>query len=111
ESYRSGWESKEFEGHSEGQSERTIQTLKDMLRACVLDFHGSWSKYLPLIEFAYNNSYQASIEMPPYEALYGRKWRSPIHWDEMGERKFLGPELIREINEAAEKIRKRILAT
>ncbi|PON35669.1 Ribonuclease H-like domain containing protein [Parasponia andersonii] len=81
-----------------------------MLRACVLDFHGSWSKYLPLIEFAYNNSYQASIEMPPYEALYGRKCRSPIHWDEMGERKFLGPELVRETAEAVEKIRKRLLA-
>ena len=65
---------------------------------------------MPLIEFAYNNSYQAFIEMPPYEALYRRKCRSPIHWDEMGERKFLSPELIRETNEAAETIRKRILA-
>ena len=65
---------------------------------------------MPLIEFAYNNSYQASIEMPPYEALYGRKCRSPIHWDEMGERKFLGPELIRETTEAVEKIPKRLLA-
>ena len=99
-----------FHPQTDGQSEITIQTLEDMLRACVLDFHRSWSKYLPLIEFAYNNSYQASIEIPPYEALYGRKCRSPIHWDEMGERKFLGPELIRETNEAAEKIRKRILA-
>ncbi|KAK6151883.1 hypothetical protein DH2020_014518 [Rehmannia glutinosa] len=53
-----------------------------MLRACVLDFQGQWSKYLPLIEFSYNNSYQATIGMAPYEALYGRKCRSPVHWDE-----------------------------
>ena len=70
----------------------------------MIDFGGQWDLHLPLIEFAYNNSYHASIEMAPYEALYGRKCRSLIHWDEMGERKFLGPELIRETNEAAEKI-------
>ena len=64
---------------------------------------------MPLIEFAYNNNYQASIKMPPYEALYGRKCRSPIHWDEMGERKFLGPELVQRTGEAVEKIRKRML--
>ena len=81
-----------------------------MMRACVLEFKGNWDDHLPLIEFAYNNGYHSSIGMAPYEALYGRKCRSLIHWDEMGERKFLGPKLIREINEAAEKIRKRILA-
>ncbi|KAK6153522.1 hypothetical protein DH2020_013161 [Rehmannia glutinosa] len=53
-----------------------------MLRACVLDFQGQWSKYIPLVEFSYNNSYQATIGMAPYEALYGRKCRSPVHWDE-----------------------------
>ena len=71
-----------FHPQSDGQSERTIQTLEDMLRACVLDFQKSWVKYLPLIEFAYNNSYHATIGMAPYEALYGRKCRSPIYWDE-----------------------------
>ena len=65
---------------------------------------------MPLIEFAYNNSYQASIKIPPYEVLYGRKYGSPIHWDKMGERKFLGPELVRKTAEAIEKIRKRLLA-
>ena len=70
-----------FHPQSDGQSERTIQTLEDMLRACVLDFQGSWNKYLPLVEFAYNNSYHSTIDMAPYEALYGRKCRSPIHWD------------------------------
>ncbi|KAL0439270.1 UNVERIFIED_CONTAM: hypothetical protein Slati_2410000 [Sesamum latifolium] len=63
------------------QSERTILILEDMLRACALDFGGSWKKHLPLIEFAYNNSYQSTFQMAPYEALYGRKCRSPLHWD------------------------------
>ena len=76
-----------FHPQTDGQSKRTIQTLKDMLRACVLDFKESWVKYLPLAKFAYNNSYQASIGMAPYEALYGQKCRTPICWDEVGERK------------------------
>ena len=54
-----------------------------MLRACALDFSGSWDDHLPLVEFAYNNSYQSTIGMPPYEALYGRKCRSPLCWDEV----------------------------
>ena len=66
-----------FHPQTDGQSERTIQTLEDMLRMCVLDFKGSWDQYLPLVEFAYNNSYHSSIGMAPYEALYGRKCRSP----------------------------------
>ncbi|KAL5543511.1 hypothetical protein UlMin_007295, partial [Ulmus minor] len=66
-----------FHPQTDGQSERTIQTLEDMLRACVLDFGGSWSQHLPLIEFSYNNSYQATIGMAPYEALYGRKLTAP----------------------------------
>lgn len=70
-----------FHPQTDGQSERTIQTLEDMLRACVLDFQGSWEKYISLVELAYNNSFQSSIGMAPYEALYGRKCRSPISWD------------------------------
>nr|GEW64963.1 putative reverse transcriptase domain, ribonuclease H-like domain, aspartic peptidase domain protein [Tanacetum cinerariifolium] len=65
-----------------GQSERTIQTLADMLRACVIDFGGSWDRHLPLVEFSYNNSYHASIKAAPFEALYGRKCRSPVCWSE-----------------------------
>ena len=61
-----------FHPQTDSQLERTIQTLEDMLRACVLDLKGSWEEHLPLVEFAYNNSYQASIQMAPYEALYGR---------------------------------------
>ena len=78
----------------DGQSERTIQTLEDMLRACVLEFRGNWDTHLPLMEFAYNNNYQASIGMAPYKALYGRKCPTPVCWDEVGERKLVGPEIV-----------------
>nr|GEV35206.1 putative reverse transcriptase domain-containing protein [Tanacetum cinerariifolium] len=71
-----------------GQSERTIQTLKDMLRACVIDYGNGWDKHLPLVEFSYNNSYHASIKAAPFDALYGRKCRSPICWDERKPMKF-----------------------
>ena len=69
-----------FYPQTDGQSNMTIQVLEDMLRACVLNLKGSWEEHLPLVEFAYNNSYQASIRMAPYEALYGRPCRSPICW-------------------------------
>ena len=68
-----------FHPQTDGQSERTIQILEDMLRGCMLDFKGSWEEYLPLAEFAYNNSFQSTIGMAPYEALYGRKCRSPLY--------------------------------
>ncbi|GJV77337.1 putative reverse transcriptase domain-containing protein [Tanacetum coccineum] len=71
-----------YHPETDGQSERTIQTLKDMLRACVIDFGKGWVKHLPLAEFSYNNSYHASIKAAPYEALYGRKCRSPVCWAE-----------------------------
>ena len=76
-------------------NERTVQTLEDMLWACVLEFKDSWVDHLSLIEFAYNNSYQASIGMAPYEALYVRKCRTPICWDKVGERKIDDVELIK----------------
>ncbi|KAL8088727.1 hypothetical protein AgCh_038492 [Apium graveolens] len=95
---------------TDGQSERTIQKIEDMLRVCAIDFKGSWDEHLPLVEFAYNNSYHASIGMPPYEALYGRKCRSPVYWDEVGERKILGPELVQQTKEVIEVIQKRLIA-
>ena len=73
-----------FHPQTDEQSEWTIQILEDMMRASVLEFQGNWDKYLPLIEFACNNSYHSSIGMAPYEALYGRKCRSPICWDVEG---------------------------
>ena len=70
--------------------------LEDKQRACVLDHKGSWEEHLPLVEFAYNNSYQASIQMAPYEALYGRPCRSSICWTEVGESSITGPDMIRD---------------
>nr|GEX90573.1 reverse transcriptase domain-containing protein [Tanacetum cinerariifolium] len=69
-----------YDPQTDGQSERTIQTLEDMLHACVIDFGSSWDRHLPLVEFSYNNSYHASIKATPYEALYERKCRSPVCW-------------------------------
>ena len=99
-----------FHPQTDGQSERTIQTLEDMLRACALDFEGKWDEHLPLVEFAYNNSYQATIGMPPYEALYGRKCRSPLHWDEVGEKAVVGPDLVVDAVEKVKGIRQRMKA-
>ena len=82
--------------------------LEDMLRACVLDHKGSWEEHFPLVEFAYNNSYQASIQMAPYEALYGRPCRSPICWTEVGEIFITGPDLIRDTSEKVSLIRQRL---
>ncbi|GJR97578.1 pol protein [Tanacetum coccineum] len=88
-----------FHPQTDGQSERTIQTLEDMLRACALEWTGSWDEYLCLVEFAYNNSWHASIKAAPFELLYGRKCRAPICWDEVCERLIEGPELIEITNE------------
>ncbi|KAJ0458184.1 putative nucleotidyltransferase, Ribonuclease H [Helianthus annuus] len=88
-----------FHPQTDGQSERTIQTLEDMLRACALEWTGNWDEYLCLVEFAYNNSWQASIGMAPFELLYGRKCRAPICWEEVGEKIIEGPELVQITNE------------
>nr|GEV46346.1 putative reverse transcriptase domain, ribonuclease H-like domain, aspartic peptidase domain protein [Tanacetum cinerariifolium] len=80
----------------DGQSERTIQTLEDMYRACVMDFGGSWDTCLLLVEFSYNNSYHTSIKCAPFEALYERKCRSPVIWTEVGESQLIGPEIVQE---------------
>ncbi|GJV61915.1 putative reverse transcriptase domain-containing protein [Tanacetum coccineum] len=93
----------------DGQSERTIQTLEDMLRACVIDFGKNWDRHLPLVEFSYNNSYHASIKAAPFEALYGRKCRSPICWSEVGDSQLTGPELVRETTEKIVQIKNRLL--
>nr|GEY52828.1 reverse transcriptase domain-containing protein [Tanacetum cinerariifolium] len=90
---------------TDGQSERTIQTLKDMLRACVIDFRKGWEKHLLLVEFSYNNSYHASIKVAPFEALYGRMCRSPVCWAEVGDVQLTGPEIIHETTEKIVQIR------
>ncbi|GJW91461.1 putative reverse transcriptase domain-containing protein [Tanacetum coccineum] len=99
-----------YHPQTDGQSERTIQTLEDMLRACVIDFGKGWVNHLPLVEFSYNNSYHASIKAAPFEALYGRKCRSPVCWTEVGEAQILGPELIQETTEKIIQIKQRMQA-
>ncbi|GJS02872.1 putative reverse transcriptase domain-containing protein [Tanacetum coccineum] len=99
-----------YHPETDGQSERTIQTLEDMLRACVIDFGSGWDKHLPLAEFSYNNSYHASIKAALFEALYGRKCRSPVCWSEVGDSQLMGPEMIREMTEMIMQIKNRLLA-
>ncbi|GJS02970.1 putative reverse transcriptase domain-containing protein [Tanacetum coccineum] len=99
-----------YHPQTDGQSERTIQTLEDMLRACAIDFGKGWVNHLPLVEFSYNNSYHASIKAAPFEALYGRKCRSPVCWNEVGEAQILGAELIQETTEKIIHIKQRMQA-
>ncbi|GKD93948.1 putative reverse transcriptase domain-containing protein [Tanacetum coccineum] len=97
-----------YHPETDGQSERTIQTLEDMLRACVIDFGKGWVKHLPLAEFSYKNSYHASIKATPYKALYGRKCQSPVCWAEVGEAQLTGLEMIQETTEKIVLIKQRI---
>nr|GEW99560.1 putative reverse transcriptase domain-containing protein [Tanacetum cinerariifolium] len=99
-----------YHPETNGQSERTIQTLEDMLRACIIDFGKGWVNHLPLVEFSYNNSYHATIKAAPFEALYGRKFRSPVCWIEVGEARILSPELIQETTEKIVQIKQRMKA-
>nr|GFC64467.1 putative reverse transcriptase domain-containing protein [Tanacetum cinerariifolium] len=100
-----------YHPQTDGQSERTIQTLEDMFHACVIDFGSSWDRHLSLVEFSYNNSYHASIKAAPFEALYGRKCRSPVCWSEVRDSKLTGPELIRETTKKNVQIKNHLLTT
>jgi hypothetical protein len=91
-----------YHPQTDGQTERVNQILEDMLRACVIHYGTSWDKCLALAEFSYNISYQSSLQMSPFEALYGRRCRTPLSWSETGERKIFGPDLV---VEAEDKVR------
>ncbi|KAA0035748.1 pol protein [Cucumis melo var. makuwa] len=99
-----------FHPQTDGQTERLNQVLEDMLRACALEFPGSWDSHLHLMEFAYNNSYQATIGMAPFEALYSKCCRSHVCCGEVGEQRLMGRELVQSTNEAIQKIRSRMQA-
>ena len=88
-----------YHPQTDGQTERINQILEDMLRACVLSYSKKWDECLPLDEFSYNNRYQESIKMAPFEALYGRRCTTPLNWYEAGERNFFGPDLVSEAEE------------
>jgi hypothetical protein len=85
------------------------QIIEDMLRACVMNNGLKWDKHLPLVEFSYNNSYQESIKISPFEALYGRPCRTPLSWSESGERVIFGPNIVTEVEEKVKQIRANIL--
>ncbi|GKB91437.1 putative reverse transcriptase domain-containing protein, partial [Tanacetum coccineum] len=99
-----------YHPQTDGQSERTIQKLEDTLRVCVIEFGSSWDVHLPLAEFSYNNSYHTSIRCAPFEALYGRKCRSPVLWAEIGEGSLIGPELVQEMTNKVVIIKERLQA-
>jgi hypothetical protein len=100
-----------YHPQTDGQTERVNQILEDMLRACVLTYGKDWEQSLSYAEFSYNNGYQASLVMSPFEALYGRKCMTPLMWSEVGERALVGPALIKEAEERVAEIREKLRAT
>jgi hypothetical protein len=100
-----------YHPQTDGQMERTNQVLEDMLRACALKHGRSWDKSLPYAEFSYNNSYQASLKMASFEALYGRKCRTPLYWNQIGESQVFGPEIFQEAEKQVQIIRENLKTT
>jgi hypothetical protein len=100
-----------YHPQTNGQTERVNQILKDMLRACVMEIQGSWDKYLPLVEFSYDNSYQEILKMAPFEALYGRRCHTPLSWIEPGEKVIFGPDLVVEAEATIHRIKNNLKAT
>jgi hypothetical protein len=99
-----------YHPQTDGQTERVNQIVEDMLRACVIHFDKAWDKCLALAEFAYNNSYQASLKKAPFEALYGRRCRTPLNWSQAGEWTLFGPKLVQEAEEKVGVIRETLRA-
>lgn len=97
-----------YHPQTDGQSERTIQTLEDMLCACVLDFKTQWDETLPLCEFTYDNSYYSSIGTAPFEVLYGRRCKTPVCREEVGTRSFHGPTMVSETSDKVRQIQERL---
>jgi hypothetical protein len=97
--------SSSYHPQTDGRTERVNQIVEDMLRASIMHFDKSWDKCLSLAEFSYNNRYQASLKMAPFEALYGRRCRTPLNWSEAGKRTHFGPDLVKDAEEKVEVIR------
>jgi hypothetical protein len=96
-----------YHPQTDGQIERENQILKDMLRVCALQYGRSWDKCLSYAEF-YNNSYQESLKMVPFEMLYGRRCRTPLFWSETGERKVFGPDILQEAEKQVRMVRENL---
>ncbi|KAI3805303.1 hypothetical protein L1987_27543 [Smallanthus sonchifolius] len=99
-----------YHPQTDGQSERIFQNLEDMLRACIIEFGGSWDSHLPLAEFSYKNSYHVTIGMPPYEMLYGINCRTPVCWSEIRQKDFASLHVVKETSEKFEQIKARMKA-
>ncbi|WVZ49155.1 hypothetical protein U9M48_000532 [Paspalum notatum var. saurae] len=97
-----------YHPRTDGQTERTNQVLEDMLRACAIQYGSGWDKMLPYAEFSYNNSYQASLKQSPFEALYGRKCRTPLFWNQTGEKQVFGPDIIKDAEEQVKIVRENL---
>jgi transposase InsO family protein len=97
-----------YHPQTDGQTERVHQILEDMLRVCALQYGRSWDKSLPYVEFSYNNSYQESLKMAPFEMLYGRRCRTPFFWSEAGERKVFGPDILQEAKKQVRMVRENL---
>ena len=100
-----------YHPQTSGQVEHVNQFLEDMLRACTMTYNKNWEDCLPLVEFAYNNSYQKSLQMAPFEAIYGRRCRTPLNWLKPGERAIFGPDIIQEAEERVRLIQNHLKAT
>jgi len=100
-----------YHPQNDDQSERTIQSLENLLRVCVLEQGGTWDSHLPLIEFTHNNSYHSSIGMAPFEALYGRRCRTPLCWFESGESVVSGPGIVQQTTEKVKMIQEKMKAS
>jgi transposase InsO family protein len=97
-----------YHRQTDGQTERVNQILEDMLRAHALQYGRSWDKSLPYAEFSYNNSYQESLKMAPFEMLYGQRCRTPLFWNETGERKVFGPDILQEAKKQVRVVRENL---
>jgi hypothetical protein len=100
-----------YHSQMDGQMERVNQIFEDMLRAYVLEHQGSWDQNLPWAEFSYNNSYQESLKMAPFEVLYGRRCRTPLNWIEPREKVIFGPDLVKEAEATIHHIHENLKAT
>jgi hypothetical protein len=100
-----------YHPQTDGQTERVNQILEDMLRACTLQYGRSWDKSLPYTKFSYNNSYQESLKMAPFEMLYGRRCRTPLFWSETGEQKVFGPNILQEAKQHVRMVRENLRVT
>jgi hypothetical protein len=100
-----------YHPQTDGQTERVNQILEDMLRACALQYGRSWDKSLPYAEFSYNNSYQESLKMASFEMLYGRSCQTPLFWNEIGERKVFGPDILQEAEKQVRMVKENLRVT